>query len=173
LFASALRLQQSESVDDQLVERILSDLDAALTKLAETDLERPDLDLFLAEIKQVWGSTTSLDVIEAVPVRVELDRDSTATQCVVEVIREGVNNAIKHGEASEIIVEFDRPEAGIVQVCVVNNGRVLTGLANGGYGSTVLNDMTHDWTIRAVNGKTVLTARVALDPNTKVEETKE
>ena len=173
LFASALRLQQAEAVDDLLVERILSDLDAALTKLAETDLERPDLDLFLAEIKQVWGSTTTLDVFEAVPVRAELDRDSTATQCVVEVIREGVNNAIKHGEASEIIVEFDRPEAGIVQVCVVNNGRVLTGLASGGYGSSVLNDMTHDWTIRAVNGKTVLTARVALDPNAKVEETKE
>lgn len=173
LFASALRLQQSETVDDELVERILGDLDAALTKLAETDLERPDLDLFLEEIRRVWGSATTLDVIEAVPVLAELERDSTATQCVVEVIREGVNNAIKHGEASEIVVEFDRPEAGIVQVCVVNNGRVLTGLSRGGYGTTVLNDMTHDWTIRAVNGKTVLTAKVALDPTTTVEEKKE
>jgi len=173
LFASALRLQQAEAVDEELVDRILLDLDAAMTKLAQADLERPDLDLFLAEIKQVWGSTTSLDVIEAVPVRADLDRDSTATQCVVEVIREGVNNAIKHGEASEIVVEFDRPEVGIVQVCVVNNGRVLSGLGSGGYGSSVLNDMTHNWTIKAVNGKTVLTAKVALDPTANIEETKE
>lgn len=172
LFASALRLQQSDAPDDALVERILGDLDSALHKLAETDLERPNLDSFLAEIQQVWGETTSLDVIEVVPVRSELERDSTATQCVVEVIREGVNNAIKHGEASEIVVEFDRPEAGIIQVCVVNNGRVLTSLAPGGFGSSVLNEMTHEWSIRAVNGKTVLSAQVALNPNQVVSEAK-
>jgi len=167
LYASALRLQQVDRVDEVLVARILDDMDAALAKLAETDLERPDLDLFIDEIKQVWGDATSLDVIEAVPVLDELALDATATQCVVEVIREGVNNAIKHGEASEIIVEFDRPADGLVQVCVVNNGQVLAGLASGGYGSSVLDDMTHTWSIRPVNGKTVLTAQVALNVTTE------
>lgn len=161
LYASAMRLAQAKQISPDLIAGIEVDLNVALNKI-ESFGESENFEIVLAQIADVWDGVCKIQFEISDQMRAELRQSSSVAVCVLEVIREGVTNAVKHGNASEIsvLVEPDqRPN--LISVELINNGTVPEAQADNGYGSQLLNEVTYDWSIAAEAGKTRLIAKLA------------
>jgi hypothetical protein len=163
LYASAIRLSQVHAVDDDVVAVITSDLSAAVQSLTSDKTEVPSVHDFVAEIQRVWGEAVEVSLIVGDGVTKALSNQPTARSCVIEVIREGVNNAIKHAGARLIIVKISMEDSRLVEVAVRNDGMANTSVGEAGFGSRVLDEYTHQWTLTTSYNTTTLWARVACD----------
>jgi signal transduction histidine kinase len=163
LYASAMRMSQTETLAPETIGRILADLDSAMFKLLDSEPVAPALAEFVDELRSVWGAqiTIELDAQEA-PMRA-LEHNPVARSCAIEVVREGVNNAIKHGGASHISIEIFSVEPMLVDITVSNKTEQRQSAPAPGFGSSVLDDLTHDWRLTAEDGRTTLWASIALD----------
>jgi signal transduction histidine kinase len=163
LYASAMRISQTEDLAPGTIERVLEDLDSAMSKLIEGEHEAPELGAFIDELRTVWGPKVEIDYVPDDVATAALDANPVAQSCAIEVVREGVNNAIKHGGASHIVIEVFKVESMLIDVTVSNNAPLRQANASPGFGSSVLDDLTHDWHLTWLDGRTTLWASVALD----------
>jgi hypothetical protein len=163
LYASAMRISQSQALDEPTIGRIMNDLDDAMSKLLEGEAETPEIGVFVEEIRRVWGAKIQIDLdVDSATLSVLRD-NPTARSCAIEVVREGVNNAIKHGDATHIKIEVFRVEPMLVDITVSNNAPLRDTDVAPGFGSLVLDDLTHDWSLTSHEQDTTLWASVALD----------
>lgn len=118
-----------------------------------------DVSGVLARVTQVWSrvANISLDVDDGS--RRACARDSTAAESVVEVVRDSITNAIRHGGARSLQVTVALESAGIV-VVVVDDGSFTTSTTSG-LGTSILDTTCSSWSReRSVTGGTVLTCRI-------------
>jgi hypothetical protein len=164
LYASAIRLNQATTVDAALTGDVIAELTAAMTRLTDDTTTSPTVQEFVAEIRRVWGNGVLVTLNEDEESRAALAMNPSARGCVIEVIREGVNNAIKHAHATQVSVDVFSVETQLIDVTVRNTGTALTPPAIEGYGSTLLGDLTHSWTLTSTYNTTTLWASVAVAP---------
>ena len=75
-----------------------------------------------------------------------LDSAQTTSSIIIEVVREAVSNAIRHGDATKINIEISYVESQAdVHITVANNGRLLPTESTTGIGAKLLTDMTLEW----------------------------
>lgn len=162
LYASAMRIADSPNLGESDISRVLTDLDDAMKKLDITEAEVPALVDYVDEMRVVWGSNVTITFVQDSAADTVLARHKTARTCAIEVVREGVNNAIKHAGASHIDIEVFMVEGKLVDVTVRNVANTQSPKSDSGYGSTILDDVTHDWSLNIEENATVLWASIAL-----------
>lgn len=162
LYAAAIRVTGHDEIPPEAAQAILSDLETAMAKLDNDAIDALPLSDFVSEIASVWGSSVSITFEQDEQAINILRKNPTALACVTEVVREGVNNAIKHAQATSVNISVFIAEPKLVDVVVKNPGR-LDGDTATGFGAHVLNDLTHEWTLSDDNHNTTLWATVALD----------
>ena len=121
------------------------------------------LEDFVAEVSRVWGESVTIKFRQDDLAREAIATSPTALACLTEVIREGVNNAIKHASASEISIDVFVVEPMLVEVTVVNPSQPEALSVSPGFGTDYLNNLTHDWSLTDDGSNTTLWAAVALD----------
>ena len=163
LYAAAIRITAQENLGSQLAAEVMTDLENAMSRLESDTNAQPALEEFVNEIASVWGSSVSIGFRQDTQAKVALLENPTALACVTEVVREGVNNAIKHAQATEVDIEIFSVDDRLIDVTVTNRGTLATQLPASGFGADVLNDLTHDWTLTDDGSMTTLWATVALD----------
>ena len=163
LYASAMRVSQAERLDPGTLQRVMSDLDAAMSKLMVGEQEAPDIHSFIEELRTVWGPKITIEYTADDEAIAALSANPVAHSCAIEVAREGVNNAIKHAGASRVSVEVFTVESMLIDITVSNSAQIRQPNVIPGFGSSVLDDLTHDWSLRTMDGQTILWASVALD----------
>lgn len=161
LYASAMRLAQSKQISYDLISGIEVDLNQALNKL-ESFGENENFDIVLAQIADVWNGVCEIHFDISEQMRIELRAASSVAVCVLEVIREGISNAIKHGGATDIKVSV-KPASreSLVLVEISNNGKLPEVETEAGYGSQFLTEITYSWSMGSRDGRTVLKAKLA------------
>lgn len=87
-----------------------------------------------------------------------LDEDPGALESVMEVVAEGLTNAVRHGEGSEVAVRMNRDADGIA-VRITSRGRLAAG-SRSGLGSSFLDASTREWQLSEEAGEVHLTASV-------------
>ncbi|AWR20776.1 ATP-binding protein [Aurantimicrobium photophilum] len=162
------------------LKRIQSLLPDALPGAAEGDLIRQHIEHALellndspvrdysvkrgvSDLASLWAGVVEIDV-ECEKTTIELlDASSTTSSIVIEVIREAVSNAIRHGDASEIEISIalSEDESDVI-ISVSDNGTGLTTNPEPGIGTRLLDDMTLEWSRVAVPRGVLLTASVPL-----------
>lgn len=113
----------------------------------------------LHRIADVWSrmARISIDIDPGAEHACQMDLHTA--EAVVEIAREGITNAIRHGGASVVSVDVARV-ARDVAVTVVDNG-AFTSHVERGLGTVLLDSMCTDWTReRSSTGGTVLTCRI-------------
>jgi signal transduction histidine kinase len=161
LYASAMRLAQSKQISSDLISGIEVDLNQALNKL-ESFGETENFDIVLAQISDVWNGVCDIQFEISEQMRVELRGTSSVAVCVLEVIREGISNAIKHGGATDIhVLVKPASREGLILVEISNNGRLPDADSEAGYGSQFLSEITYSWSIGTTHGRTLLRAKLA------------
>lgn len=132
--------------------------------IAALDLAReiPSFDRFYADTVELWSGVADIK-LKADPDAMEaIATDRFGLASVVEIIREGVGNAVKHGKAKNIDVSLrfviqDNP---CVEVVVVNDGVPKPVEFESGFGTQTIEEVSAQWRLEAQGEKTVLWAKV-------------
>lgn len=160
LYASAMRLAQAARPTKKLIQTVNADLESALEILKFDSLEAPDLKSVLAQISDVWSGTCEIYLGISKNVYQITKKNALLSEAVVEVLRESISNAIKHGQASEIDVEA-KVSGNLIELSIVNNGKAPVNKAGKGFGSKLYDELTLAWQLsETADGRTKLGATI-------------
>ena len=160
LYASAMRLAQASRPTKKLIQTVNADLESALEVLKFDSLEAPDLKSVLAQIGEVWSGTCEIYLGVSKNVYQITKKNALLSEAVVEVLREGISNAIKHGQATEIDVEA-KVSGKLIELFIVNNGKAPVNKAGKGFGSKLYDELTLSWQLsETADGRTKLGATI-------------
>lgn len=99
----------------------------------------------LHRIASVWSRLASMRIEITPDAERALDHDPLAAEHVVELVREGITNAIRHGKADNIVVKIAREQTHLLCVDLYDNGQFIFS-RNNGLGTKMLNEMCLSWT---------------------------
>lgn len=153
LHAAAIRLNEAKRPDAALVQTIRNDIASALERIDDRSWGGADLRHTLDEIVATWSGhrTVSVDV-EPESTEV-LARDRDADAATAEVVREAVNNALRHGQARSVTIEVrlvenserPSPHRQWVQISITDDGVGWPSGARRGLGTILFDDLCTAW----------------------------
>lgn len=130
--------------------------------------ERPEsIAEFLDATREIWEGAVAIQGEPSAEVKELLEVDSTAALATLEVMREAINNAVKHSEAKTITVSFqaERPSSGqigFLNLKVENDGVGKKRQTESGLGSKILDEVTSSWSFKSKDDKAVLNAKIPI-----------
>ena len=143
----------------------IGDLQTTLEQKVQQVFEAPEVGLnptdVLTEISETWAGICDISVILTPTDAEQLMRDPIAVETALEVIREAVSNAIRHGSAKRVAVSVSMPDETIVRVEVTNDGVPLEAnpvATRGGTGSKHLEECSMEYQLTQSKGQTRLLA---------------
>ena len=167
LLMSKNALQSSDREPKERIAQILSNLALCIEELRGASVGDFNFNLALSKHVELWRGVLSIGVRVAPAAAELLEANPTAAQCSLEVIREGINNAVKHGKPRRIDVEvetdFERAveRATALSLRVSNDGTRLARRRKPGFGSALLDQLTSQWQIAEGAGGVELRALVS------------
>ena len=163
LYASAMKLSNSAKLDTVMVESVQADIADAMDQLTVqsnfTDLTVRD---YLVQIVELWQDACDIQLSLEAGAEEALAQSSVTAECTLETVREAISNAIKHGSAKQINVSIETLNSNLLKVTVDNDGTSAHDDFVVGYGSQLLNEITHSWSLKQVGQLTVFEAEVVV-----------
>lgn len=155
--AAALRLSSDPDLDPTPV---LEDLQGRIS-VALVEGTTSDWRALMDDVRTVWGLSIELTMAVSGSAAAALDERPASAQAVVEIVREGITNAVRAGRADRVSVEVSCTD-GVLRVLVADDGSGVTGDEPRGAGSRMLDDVCLRWSRRSAGGGTELDAHVAM-----------
>lgn len=146
LNASAMRLAQLDNPTEQDLDRVRQDIDNALAKLGREDyLAGESFEDLVEQICELWDSTCEINYRLSDSAQGVLAENSATAYCTLEVLREAVNNAIKHGAPKKIEISIDSL-GDLISLRIENDGSAVQR-SNFGLGSQIYQELTLDYSL--------------------------
>ncbi len=147
MYAAAIRLSRETSPTPETIESVQKDISDALAEVSRAKSEDFVFEEVLDSIIDLWQDSINFDLsLDEKAIR-KLNLNADAAECMLEVLREAVNNSVKHGGARNVSVEISPKERGLLSLVVTNDGKPIDPKNPKGYGSNVLDELTHQWNI--------------------------
>ena len=112
----------------------------------------------LLDLTSLWSGAVDVTLKVEDEAWAALDQDPGALDAVMEVVAEGLTNALRHGEGSQVAVRMDRDADGIA-IRITSRGRLAVE-SRAGLGSSFLDASTREWQLSEEAGEVHLTASV-------------
>lgn len=160
LYAAAIRLSRETSPTPETIESVQKDISDAMAEVSRAKSETFVFEEVLNSIIDLWEDSIKFDLDLDQKAISKLNENPDAAECMLEVLREAVNNSVKHGGARKVSVEIAPKSRGLLSLVVINDGKPLDVNKTKGYGSNVLDELTHEWNISNTNRGVRLTALV-------------
>lgn len=139
MIATAVALNENAENSDALLLQLNQRVQAALDQSVVTDWREA-----LESLKSVWAKSIVLDIHMDTAVMAVLDAEPTTASAVVDIVREGITNAVRAGHADHVSVTVSAlPNA--LQVDVIDDGDGLGIEDEPGSGSKMLNEVCFTW----------------------------
>jgi signal transduction histidine kinase len=163
LQALAMRLSQKLEPSPKELEEILQAVRRSLERIENMDyLNGQEFKSLLAELKTLWAGTAEISWTKTDSARRLLRLDQGLARCAFELIRESVTNAIKHGEADQIMIQIDA-DTDTLHLRITNNG-FLSNKNQASVGSMLFDQLCTTHSIREQDGKTIIDAELSSSP---------
>ncbi len=170
LHVAAIRLTGAGRPDAALVDSVRADIAAAAAQIESRREpgDGPRTPRLLAELKLVWGADRTIRTETGAGVEAALAADPDADEALGEVLREAVNNAIRHGRAStvEIRLALAAPGTGdavpAVAIAVRDDGRGGVPVGRTGLGSRLYDELCPGWSLERDEGGTTFRGTIGL-----------
>ena len=144
----AARLSKLENPSDKELSESLAQVRSAFDRVDNEDyLSGRTLSQLLDELVTLWEGALDLQVNLTPAAAKILEDDPAAARCVLEVCREAITNAVKHGEAEQVRVSI-QPGAGFVTISVENDGLEVTGNF-AGKGLALYREVAHSFSLKS------------------------
>ena len=170
LTAAALRLEAwARHPDSTTLPPVLDDVTTALGQVMmlleeQGSVSPTDVEDAVAAMTSVWNGVASTSLrFDAGTVAV-LSTDPAACESVVEIVRECVGNAIRHGRARHLSIEVGPVDYASVLLRVDDDGRGLPHPTIPGLGSQLLDQVCLSWERTSQGTGTRVAARVPVSP---------
>jgi two-component sensor histidine kinase len=162
LNAARIRLTQSTSVTPELVESVLTDLESARQELSRPPAESAtDIQSQLSELADFWRGVCTFTFATDLSSQQSLAADSSAAQAVMEVVSEGVSNAVKHSHSQKVHLSITQASPVNVLVEIEHAmEKPLAASTSSGLGTQILNQLTLNWSFTQANGTALLQAEI-------------
>lgn len=164
LTAANVRLHQAQLTAEDLV-KVREDISRAINALTDSKSASIDIEEAIEELIDLWDGVCDIDVAISPDVVDRVNGDSIAVQCTNEFLKECINNAIKHGKATQIDIRAKLSDNGAVEVQVQNNGQA-NSLNQSGLGTRILDEITVNWTRTQTIQGTLVSGVIAVNQNT-------
>lgn len=165
LYAAAVRLSEGE-LNAENVAAIQRDIAKALAKLDQGGVREGSQTLrSLSEIAGMWGKKRAVTSLVSDDAAAALAADPDADEALAELIREAVNNAVRHGQARNISVSIAHADIDglrALEMEVSNDGAPWSANAGTGLGTSTFDELCIDWGHIERDGKTVVRARLVV-----------
>ena len=162
--AAAIRIERSLSSGElnESGEMVLQNLRDRLAKILRDTKGIAEMRPVLAEITETWQGLCNIQVDLPTGVEVLMRQDPVCVETVLEIVREACSNAIRHGSADEIKLEFSRRTLDLIGLRVTNNGGRGLDSSRRGLGSVYLDDCTYSHELEITEFGAVLNALVPI-----------
>jgi signal transduction histidine kinase len=162
LYSAAIRLSKEADPSPQAIASVQQDITEALSKLAGAQSEDFDFEDVLDNITALWEDSIDFKIQLDPDALTTLNRNHDSAECAIEVLREAINNSIKHGKAETVEIAIAPATRGLVSLTVVNDGQPIPDDSEQGYGSSLLDELTHKWSLRNAPGGVRLHAEIVV-----------
>jgi hypothetical protein len=172
LHAASIRLSEAKLLDTALVQAIRHDIAVALDRIDDRTWGSVNLQQTLDEIVAIWSGHRTVLVNMPSDVVTGLACDRDADTATAEVVREAVNNALRHGRARTVDIDIrliDNTDPSsthrqYVQVTVTDDGSGWPIDAPLGLGTILFDDLCASWRHTDMGAGTQLVAAVGVSP---------
>ena len=163
LFASAMKLSQEQKPTPELVAGVERDIAAALEKLNNpSNLEGEDITDLLNQIVEIWSDAAEISIEIPAALEAAITKQPLASEALIEIAREFITNAIKHGKASKVFLKVSRLDGTRIAIEVIDDGQGLPPGAKPGFGSKLLSELSLVWRQTRVGDTTRSYAEIVL-----------
>jgi signal transduction histidine kinase len=159
----ALKFEQSESNQTQLAQEFKSEIKDSI-RIEIADVDKQDFAGFIGELSEFWSDIAIISSNLSASTLQIIREDSLLQECLSEVIREAVNNAIKHSSASQISITLNAVTSATVELIVENNVlKDFEKTPRENFGTKIYRDLAHSWDLQFSSEKVKLTATFVLN----------
>lgn len=163
LYASAMKLAQAKEPTSELIAEVEKDIQDALEKLNNpSNLEGEKISDVLGQIVEVWSDAAKISIELPADLEKAISTKPLASEALIEISREFINNAIKHGRAKNINLRVQRIDSYRFLVEVKDDGIGVPPGAKPGFGSKLLSELSLVWRQTRTQNKTVSYAEIVL-----------
>lgn len=165
--AASLKKVQSLPQGTQLSPKDLSALrspiENSLRLLLSPGLASQNVNKAVNDLSKLWSGVVDIDVELEEQATSVLEESNISSGVAIEIIREAVSNAIRHGNASKIHIHVSLVQQfKDVMIEVSNNGLPISPDSQPGIGSSLLNELALNWERINVDGEVKLRAVLPL-----------
>jgi len=122
---------------------------------------------FQDELEVLWGHSLKLSFKISLAAKDSLGADPYLSNAVFLVVREGVINAVKHGNAKRVGISISRKGDQLLTVQVRNDGEQALGDRKG-LGTELFEEVSQSWMLDQLTADTVLTVNLPVLAGTKI-----
>jgi two-component sensor histidine kinase len=156
LNALAVHSERDSEID---VRATLQEIESTLEQLtleAETPNQfNRNLDMFI----KMWNRVCDINIKLSQSASSILESQPTVATATIEVLREVINNSIKHGQPSWINIVITTEADPAINITMTNDGELVT-LPETGVGTDILNDFCIEWSIKKTRAGTRFNAKI-------------
>ena len=146
LFASAMKLSQETQPTPELVAEVEHDIAQALEKLNNpSNLEGENISDLLNQIVEIWSDAAEISIEIPEELESAITKAPLTSEALIEISREFITNAIKHGKASRVSLKVSRLDEARIAIEVIDDGQGLPPGAKPGFGSKLLSELSLVW----------------------------
>jgi len=164
LQAMALQIANNKEVRPEGLTAFLDELNLGL--LNEGFKEKsPDISEYLEELQEFWQGITAITYEVSEANSEHISSNAILLECMNEVIREALNNAIKHASASKISITISERKGNLINLEVVNDVKKSESKvsADKGLGSKIYDEICESWKLEQGQLESTLIATFAVD----------
>lgn len=158
---AAMRIASARNLTVDELRDLENHITEAVAQLASPEtISRAAFEDAIMHIESIWGSIASVSIQADVRFVASIDEYPGTGRCVLEIVREAVMNAIKHGDARHIRVNVSRQ--GLNALVVATNDGHESSSVRPGLGHRLLDELCLTWDLSQGPTETTLTACVPL-----------
>ena len=162
LVAAAITMSRDDFSVEQ-VPGLAAGLDQAMAHIDRSAGPQPPVAAAVRTLTTLWIDSASITFTgdrEALDV---IDSDDALRTVVVEILREGVSNAIRHGAADHVHITIGGSTAGAISIVIDDDGDGPPLAQIPGLGSAMLDEIALDWSLAREATLTRLRVELALN----------
>ncbi len=145
LVVASSRLEIAGSLDDNLKSSVKSDIERAKAVLVDPpSFDRPLREL-LGEIVDTWAGVCDFTFEIAQSAETAISASQTSTICLVEIVKELISNAKRHGGATKFWLNAHLDQSGDLAIVAGNNGTSKSASDGSGLGFEMISQLTRNW----------------------------
>lgn len=162
--AVALSLRYHNASDAEAAQKI-AELVSYCKAVLSGNSNPESIDEYLAGAKELWAGTLQINVNDSELALDKLRKDETGNMVAVEIIREAISNAVRHGGAKtvDIAMQLKDPSTKTITIRIDNDGISEKAELVPGFGSKLLDQLTTSWSLRRGPRGIRLEAEIPLD----------